>query len=747
MIRHKLDVDGVSCDVTLVSTRDRFESALTEDPFDLILCDYNLPGYDGISALKYAQQARPDVPVILISGTVGEEEAVKSLHVGATDYLLKDRLERLAPAVKRAIGGAEARRTRRRAEAALVDLRDAIDQHAIVAITDPLGTITFVNDRFCDVSGYSREELVGQDHRLIKSAHHSKEFICDLWTTIKGGKVWHGEIRNKAKNGSFYWLDTTIVPFLNDDGTVRQYMAIRAVITERKEAEQALRSEREALRTAAERTRFALEAAGVGIWDMDYVSGVLRWSETLEAQYGLQPGTFGGTFEAFTERIHPDDRSSVFETIAQAMKTGSDFSVQNRSVWPDGTVRWLRGAGRVRLGRLGEPVRAVGVSQDITERRTMEEQFLQAQKMEAVGQLAAGVAHDFNNLLTVILGYCELLLADLAPDDARQPDLVEIQKAGTLAAGLTRQLLSFSRKQVVEPTLLDLNVVVANMREMLVRLIGENVKVVLGLGPGSLRVMADRGQMEQLVMNLAVNARDAMLQGGTLTIETAGVELDETDPAVTPGPYVALTVTDTGTGMTPQVQARLFEPFFTTKGVGKGTGLGLATVHGIVVQSGGRVTVSSQVGKGTSFSVCFPRSDAAETAVEASRPTARPWAGAQTVLVVEDGAGVRELAKRLLERQGYTVLLAANADEALQLFERNASIDVLVTDVVMPGASGPELTRQLIEQRPALKVIYMSGHTEDVIVQHGVLKPGLAFLRKPFTSETLGRKVREVLDR
>jgi two-component system cell cycle sensor histidine kinase/response regulator CckA len=289
------------------------------------------------------------------------------------------------------------------------------------------------------------------------------------------------------------------------------------------------------------------------------------------------------------------------------------------------------------------------------------------------------------------------------------------------------------------------------MRGMVGRLIGEDVTVVLGLRPELAPMKADRGQVEQIVLNLAVNARDAMPGGGTLTIETANVDLDEhyakTHLAVKPGPHVALTVSDTGTGMTPQVRARLFEPFFTTKDVGRGTGLGLATVHGIVMRSGGSVNVYSEVGKGTSFKVYFPRADAGETLVDAPPPVARPRARAQTVLVVEDAEELRELTSRLLRRQGYTVLLAANADEALQLFERNPSIDVILTDVVMPGASGPELTRRLVERRPELKVIYMSGYTEEAIVQHGVLKPGIAFLHKPFTSEALGRKLRETLDR
>jgi two-component system cell cycle sensor histidine kinase/response regulator CckA len=505
----------------------------------------------------------------------------------------------------------------------------------------------------------------------------------------------------------------------------------------------------QAARTGEERMRFALEAAGVGIWDMDYTTGVLRWSEILETQYGLEPGTFAGTFESFVERVHPDDRESLLETVGKAMKTGKDFSIQNRSIWPDQAVHWLSGAGRVYLGGRGEPLRGVGISLDVTARRTLEEQYQQAQKMEAVGRLAGGVAHDFNNLLTVILGYCELLLADFDPDDPRRADLVEVQKAGARAGGLTRQLLAFSRKQIIEPTLLELDAVVADMRSMLERLIGEDVKVVVVHAPERTLMKADRGQVEQILMNLAVNARDAMPGGGTLTIGTANVQLDEhyagTHIGSVPGSYVVLTVTDTGTGMTPQVQARLFEPFFTTKELGKGTGLGLATVYGIATQGGGSVSVESEVGRGTSFNVYFPRVEAVEAVVEAPLPVARPRAGTQTVLVVEDEEGVRQLAKRLLERQGYVVLVAANADEALQLFEQQPSIDVLLTDVVMPDASGPELTSQLRERGPAPKVIYMSGYTEDSIVHRGVINPGIAFLHKPFNSDTLGQKVREVL--
>jgi len=604
-----------------------------------------------------------------------------------------------------------------------------------------LTTLRFleVNDAAVQRYGYERDEFLAMTIKDIRPSEDVDQLVThvsqprDPWQSA-------GNWRHRLKSGRV--IDVEITSHTITFAEQPAVLVVAQDITERKQAV-------ETLRAAEERTRFALQSANVGIWDMDYTTGVVRWSEVLEGHYGFQPGTFGGTFPDFVERIHPDDRASVLETVGSAMKSGADFSTQNRSIAPDGTVRWLSGAGRILLGEHGEPVRGVGISQDVTERRKLEAQFQQAQKMEAVGRLAAGVAHDFNNLLTVILGYCELLLPDFQAGDPHRADLEEIQKAGTRAAGLTRQLLAFSRKQIIEPTVLDLNAVVSEMRAMLVRLIGEDVKVVVDPGPKLALLKADRGQVEQIVMNLAVNARDAMPKGGTLTIATANIELDEdyaaTHDGVTPGSYVTLTVTDTGMGMTPEVQAHLFEPFFTTKEVGKGTGLGLATVHGIAKQSGGSVGVYSELGKGTSFHVYFPRVEAAGVAVDAKPPVTRRPPVEEKVLVVEDAEGLRELVRRLLQRQGYTVLVASNADEALRLFEEHPSIDLLLTDVVMPGASGPELTRQLVERRPALKVVYMSGYTEEAIVQHGV--PRIAFLHKPFTSDTLVRKLREVLDR
>jgi PAS domain S-box-containing protein len=638
---------------------------------------------------------------------------------------------------------------RKQAEAALRHERDRAQRYldtadVILVALDMDGDITLINRKGCNLLGWTEPELVGRDWIQTCLPDRIRGAYRQTLHHLQAGDLPIVENPILTRSGEERLIEWRNTVLRDDDGRVIGTFSSGADITERQQAV-------EAVRTGEERMRFALQSADVGIWDIDYTTGVLRWSATLEAQYGVPPGTFAGTFAAFVERIHPDDRSSVVETLEKARELGDDFSIQNRSIWPDGTVRWLTGAGRMHLDEHGAPMRGVGISLDVTERHTLEEQYQQAQKMEAIGRLAGGVAHDFNNLLTVILGYCDLVLDVLDPNDPRLSDMGEIKKAGERAAGLTRQLLAFSRKQIIEPTLLDLNVVVTDMRTMLGRLIEENVKVVLGLRPGLALVKADRGQVEQIVMNLALNARDAMPDGGMVTIGTANVDLDEhyarMHVEVTPGPYVALTVTDTGTGMTPAVQARLFEPFFTTKEPGTGTGLGLATVHGIVTRSGGSVHAYSELGRGTTFKVYFPRADAGETVVDAPLPVTRTRAGGQTVIVVEDADGLRELARRLLQRLGYTVLVAANADEALRVFDSNVAIDVLLTDVVMPGTSGPDLAKQLVERQPTLAVIYMSGYTEDAIVHHGVLKHGIAFLHKPFTSETLGRKIREVLDR
>jgi len=399
----------------------------------------------------------------------------------------------------------------------------------------------------------------------------------------------------------------------------------------------------------------------------------------------------------------------------------------------------------------GTIVNYIAVKQDISDVRQLEEQLRQSQKLEAIGILAGGIAHDFNNLLTVILGYGDLTLKRLNEEDPLHRNISEANKAAARAAGLTRQLLAFSRKQVLQPRILTLNAVVSELEKMLRRLIGEDIGFRTVLDPELGSVRADPGQIEQIIMNLAVNARDAMPKGGKLTIETKNVYLDEDYAkkhiAVVPGSYVMLAVSDTGMGMDEPTQARIFEPFFTTKESGKGTGLGLSTVYGIVKQSGGNIWVYSEVGRGTTFKIYLPRVDEGAQEVERSAETDGAMQGSETVLVAEDEEAVRALARQVLEIYGYHVLEAANGGAALLICERHKEpIDLLITDVVMPEMSGRELADRLAQLRPDMKVLFMSGYTDNAIVHQGVLDEGANFIQKPFPTEALARKVRNVLD-
>ena len=391
------------------------------------------------------------------------------------------------------------------------------------------------------------------------------------------------------------------------------------------------------------------------------------------------------------------------------------------------------------------------LSIDVTERRQLEEQLRQSQKMEAVGQLAGGIAHDFNNLLTVIIGNSEIQQTMIEKGSPLVEPLDEVRRAADRAAVLTRQLLAFSRRQVLEPKVLDVNELITNLEKMLRRLISEDVKLIAALSPAAGRVRADAGQLEQIIVNLAVNARDAMPTGGTLTIETANVELDEEyvreHLAVRPGAYVMIAVTDTGVGMSPETQSRIFEPFFTTKEPGKGTGLGLATVYGIAKQSGGSVWVYSELGRGTTFKIYFPRVEEVAEKRSVLAPGERSVRGSETVLLVEDEPSVRKLSQMVLEKHGYTVVEAANAEEALGLAQtREGPIHLILTDVVMPKMGGADLATRVLALRPEIRVLYMSGYTDDAIVRQGLITEGRHFLQKPFTPAVLAKRVRDVLD-
>jgi PAS domain S-box-containing protein len=454
------------------------------------------------------------------------------------------------------------------------------------------------------------------------------------------------------------------------------------------------------------------------------------------------------------EQVHPDDRKLVEEAAAEARSGGGGRTIQYRMRHKDGSWRVIESRASAILDAQGKVSNLVIVNRDVSERRQLEEQFRQAQKMEAVGRLSGGVAHDFNNLLGVIIGYAEFLQERLEPENALRGSADEILKAGKRAASLTRQLLAFSRQQVLDPKIVDLNAAVSDMEKMLGRLISEDIELTTLLSPNLGRVKADQGQLEQVLMNLAVNARDAMPSGGKLVIETENIVMDEKfvrryPYPVQPGPYVSLTVTDNGIGMDAETKARAFEPFFTTKEKGKGTGLGLSTVYGVVKQSGGYIDIYSSPGAGTTFKIYLPRVD--DEAIKSEKPSngaAKSFEGKETILLAEDETSLRTLTRSTLELCGYKVLEAKDGVEALEVSERHAGpIELLLTDIVMPGMGGRPLAQELTRRRPEIRVVYMSGYTGQAVGAQGPVEPGSDFLPKPFTRDTLTRKIREALDR
>jgi PAS domain S-box-containing protein len=520
-------------------------------------------------------------------------------------------------------------------------------------------------------------------------------------------------------------------------------------IKERTEAEAQLRKSQGQLAQAQ-------QIARMGSWEWDLALNQVTWSDETMRLYGRQPEDLGSPMEICLERVHPDDLLRVNKTMTESLRTRQPFVCDHRVVLPDKSERVLQGRGELLCDAGGEPVKMFGTVQDITEAkraeealRRSEEQLRQSQKMEAVGRLAGGVAHDFNNLLTVIGGYCALSLANIEEADPLQKNITEIQKAAERASSLTGQLLAFSRKQVLQPRVIHLNEVVRGMEKMLRRLIGEDVELSTSFGSALGYVKADPGQIEQVLMNLAVNARDAMPRGGKLTISTSNVAVDQKsnfrNRTLQVGEYVMIAISDNGMGMTDEVKKHLFEPFFTTKGVGKGTGLGLATCYGIVSQSGGDIRVYSELNSGTTFKVYLPRTDAPPEANGGTEIKRLPN-GAESILVVEDEPAVRELTVLILRERGYAVQESGNAFEALELIRKHHAFDLVLTDVIMPQMSGKSLCDQIKAQLPHTKVLLMSGYTDDALAHHGVLDEGLSFLEKPFSPAQLTRKVREVLD-
>ena len=476
---------------------------------------------------------------------------------------------------------------------------------------------------------------------------------------------------------------------------------------------------------------------------------IIYLSPAFEQIWGRPVSWLEGRVERLFETIDPEDRARVEASFAKLAE--GDFREEFRIKRPDGETRWIFSRAFPVRNPDGSVVRVVGSSEDITERKGIEDQFLQSQKMEALGRLAGGVAHDFNNLLTIISGYADILLGDPKLDEETRHHLSEITASSRRASSLTRQLLAFSRKQIVQRQAVDLNESVRRMEDMLRRLIGENIKLVVEKADDLGTVMADPGHIEQTVMNLVVNARDAMPRGGTIRIETANVELDEAyareHSGVTPGRFVMFAISDTGIGMDAATRARLFEPFFTTKERGKGTGLGLATVYGIAKQSGGHIWVYSEPGRGSTFKIYFPRATTDQVEAEPRALAGSIRGGSETILLVEDDPNLRQLIRNSLQSRGYAVIEAADGAEAERVSDLYAgTVHLLLTDSVLPNLSGPALSRSLTKRRPDLKVLFMSGYTDANAFEQAGVEVGRAFLQKPFTVDAMARKVRDVLD-
>ncbi|MEO5511920.1 MAG: PAS domain S-box protein [Longimicrobiales bacterium] len=614
---------------------------------------------------------------------------------------------------------------------------------AIVTI-DADSIIRFANPAVEEIFGYSPADLIGKPLTRLMAPEMAVRHHAQLGAYVATGQR-HVSWRAAAlpglhRDGHEIPLEISFADRMENGQHV--FTGIIRDITEKRQAERALHQ-------AEDRMRFALEAARLGTWEIEFATGVALWSDSLVALHGMQPGTFGGTYAAFKEQIHPDDRAEVFEAIDTATRMHTDFNILYRSIWPDGSVHWFSGAGRTFYDVAGMPVRAAGIGLDVTELRLLEEQYRQSQKMEAIGQLAGGIAHDFNNLLTVIQAYGSMLSESLEPG-SRRDDVGEILRAADRAAALTSSLLAFSRRQVIAPQPLRLSDSLREMQPMLRRVIGEHIDLVIVPGSDIGLVMADAGQIEQIVMNLALNARDAMPGGGRLHVMASNIVLREDFARVhvgtVPGAYVMLKVSDSGAGMDAETAAHVFEPFFTTKSVGKGTGLGLSTVYGIVKQSGGVIEVDSSPGRGATFTIYLRQIDDHVAELSPVKPTSAPT-GTETILVLEDDASLRKLTCRILEKSGYRCLTAETPGKALEIAAKHdGHFDLLLSDVVLPEMSGPAVASQLTALYPHLLVIFMSGYTGDALSEGSMIELGTHFMEKPFTHFALLEKVREVLD-
>jgi two-component system cell cycle sensor histidine kinase/response regulator CckA len=731
-----------------VDSRDGFLRELDEFRPDLILSDYTLPRFDGMTALSLARERVPSIPFLIVTGSVNEETAVGCMKAGATDYLLKSNLARIGPAIEAALERERAHAEKIQAEAALAAseqrFRSLVQNSSdLVTILAPDGTITYVSDSAERIVGYSPAELVGTSLLGYLDASHVERVRGLLHTNGKASVSGPIEFSLRRADGSAVWLEA-VGSNLLADATIRGIVLNARDVSERKRADLALRE-------SEERYRDLFDNAS------DLVCVAAPDGSLLYVNKAWQEGTGYGEEEIgrmqLLDIVHPDSRLYYSEVVSRVLRGERLDHVELVFTPKAGTPITVEGNLSCTF-KDGVPSAMRGIYRDITERKRVEEHLRRAERMQAAGKLAGGVAHEVNNMMTGVIGFSEFLLRSLEPDDPRRGDVEEVIKAGTRAADVTRQLLAFTRQQFLRPQVVQINAVVVEMEKMLRRSLGEDKLLELRLSPDAGDIRADRGQLEQVLINLVLNARDAMTGHGRVSIETSTSIWDEAyaqrhgGVEIPLGRYVMLAVSDNGCGMEPDVQERIFEPFFTTKAVGQGTGLGLSTVYGIVKQSGGYIWVYTEPGQGSVFKVYLPQARV-ETVPEepaASAPQA-PTSGSETILVIEDEDIVRHLACRGLRDHGYQVVEARNGAQALRYIrEHPGTIDLVISDVVMPEMGGRELGQTLATVDPDLPILYMSGYTGEDVLQRGLLDPGSPFQQKPFTPAGLAVKVRSMLD-
>ena len=770
-------------------------SRLAKDDIDAVLLDLRLPESQGLETLDRTLSLAPDTPVIVLTGSSDETLTLEAMQRGAQDYLVKGDFDcnLLTLSVCHAVERKKAEMALRRSE---VMFREFVENAGdLICQVDTNGAYVYVSPNAESILGYAPQELIGKSFFDLMPPEDARRVAGVLGEAVQSGRAFslleHVVMR---KDGRLRTLECGGRPVFDEKGALTGFRGISRDITERRRMEQQLRA-------SEERFRHLVEHAADALFLCDRDKKFMDVNRAACVSLGYSRRELLGMSVADVEIGVPADTVS---RLGQELRIGDTRTVEGVHRRKDGTVFPVE----VRLGMFEskEGPLVLAMARDITERKQAEralkeseERLRQSQKLETVGRLAGGIAHDFNNLLTAIDAYCEFLLAEFAPGDKRHGDVEGIRQAGERAASLTRQLLAFSRRQVLNPEVLSLNSVVEGVEKMLRRTIGENINLVTALRPDLRPVRVDPGQMEQIILNLAVNARDAMPHGGKLILETANVEFEEAQDygqfTVPRGLYVMLAVSDTGAGMDKDALSHLFEPFFTTKEQGKGTGLGLSTVYGIVKQSQGYILVYSEPGQGSTFKIYLPcvarpvlgeAAGASPPAVQvpgAPRPAgASPLAvqaplpggqgpskpprgegpgalrpaeaniqdllgrGSETILLVEDDPVVFRPTLRSLRQSGYKVLGSCNGEEAVEICRRYAEkIDLVITDMVMPRLSGRELVGRLTALRPEMKVLYISGYTDETVFRNGILEPGMQFLQKPFTPAALARKVREVL--